>query len=159
MRVLGYILMVVLMFAVLSSPYANDTSAKDQPNAEAAGTVTHVVDGDTFDVTVSEKTDTRVAIGETIRIRLADIDTPEIHGAKACQAGRDAANYTRSRLDGKHVSLDLDDSAGKDVFNRWIAVCYIDGKNFNEELVVNGVAMVKDFDNNEFNPDDWRSIK
>ncbi len=53
---------------------------------EATGRVSKVVDGDTFDVTLQEH-DSRIS-EDLIRIRLADIDTPEVRGPKACEAGK-----------------------------------------------------------------------
>lgn len=50
---------------------------------EATGIVTHVVDGDTFDVQLLDH-DSRIT-GELIRIRLADIDCPETRGPKASE--------------------------------------------------------------------------
>ena len=100
---------------------------------EAMGRVSKVVDGDTFDVTLQEH-DSRIS-EDLIRIRLADIDTPETRGPKACEAGRKASAYTKAWLLGRTVSLDLDDKTGKDEFGRWVAVCYLDGKNFNKQLV------------------------
>jgi len=120
---------------------------------EAMGRVSKVVDGDTFDVTLQEH-DSRIS-EDLIRIRLADIDTPETRGPKACEAGRKASAYTKAWLLGRTVSLDLDDKTGKDEFGRWVAVCYLDGKNFNRQLVDAGQAVVKDFKNNEFDPKSW----
>ena len=76
---------------------------------EASGQVTHVVDGDTFDIEI-EQSDR--PLDDTIRVRLADIDCPETRGPKACQAGKDATNYTREMLAGEWVYLDLDDKTG-----------------------------------------------
>jgi endonuclease YncB( thermonuclease family) len=90
---------------------------------EAMGFVVNgsVIDGDTFNVSLY-KHDSRISEDE-IRVRLADIDCPEISGPEACEAGREAANYTKQWLSGKNVSLDLDDKSGK-VLNfdiwRWI---------------------------------------
>jgi micrococcal nuclease len=126
--------------------------ATGSPN-EATGRVSKVVDGDTFDVQLQEH-DSRI-FEDLIRIRLADIDTPEIHGPKACEAGKKAAAYTRSWLLGKEISLDLDNKTGKDQYGRWVAVCYLGGKNFNKQLVDAGHAIIKDFKNNEFDPMSW----
>jgi len=112
-----------------------------------------VVDGDTFDVQLQDH-DSRIT-EDLIRIRLADIDCPETRGSKACEAGRKASAYTKAWLLGKTVSLDLDDKTGKDEFGRWVAVCYLDGKNFNKQLVDAGHAKIKDFKNNEFDPKSW----
>ena len=122
---------------------------------EAIGRVSKVVDGDTFDVTL-ESHDSRIS-EDLIRIRLADIDTPETRGSKACEAGKKASAYTKTWLLGRTVSLDLDDKTGKDQYDRWVAVCYLDGKNFNKQLVDAGHAVIKDFKNNEFDPGSWWS--
>lgn len=121
---------------------------------EATGRVSKVVDGDTFDVTVTEG-DSRVMVDDVIRIRLADIDTPEVRGKKASEAGRIASAYTKKWLTSRTVTLDLDDKTGKDQYGQWVAVCYLDGKNFNKQLVDAGQAVVKDFKNNEFDPLSW----
>ncbi|MCK9565718.1 MAG: hypothetical protein M0Q43_06695, partial [Methanothrix sp.] len=41
-----------------------------------------------------------------IRIRLADIDTPEVRGPKACEAGKKASAYIKTWLLGRTISLD-----------------------------------------------------
>ena len=120
---------------------------------EAMGRVSKVVDGDTFDVTLDSH-DSRIS-EDLRRIRLADIDTPEVRGPKACEAGKKASAYTKAWILGKMVSLDLDDKTGKDQYGRWVAVCYLDGKNFNKQLVDSGHAVIKDFKNNEFDPLSW----
>jgi micrococcal nuclease len=121
---------------------------------EARVRVSKVVDSDTFDVTLDSH-DSRIS-EDLIRIRLADIDTPEVRGPKACEAGKNASAYTKAWLLGKMVSLDLDDKTGNDQFGRWVAVCYLqDGRNFNKMLVDAGQAVVKDFKNNEFEPLSW----
>jgi micrococcal nuclease len=120
---------------------------------EAMGRVTKVIDGDTFDVALDSH-DSRIS-EDVIRIRLADIDTPEVRGAKACEAGKKASAYTKTWLLGRTVSLDLDNKTGKDEYGRWVAVCYLDGKNFNKQLVDAGQAVIKDFKNNEFDPASW----
>jgi hypothetical protein len=79
---------------------------------EVYGCVSHVVDGDTFDLVVSHG-DNRVSAGDTIRIRLADIDCPETRGAKACPEGKAATEYARAGRQGHFVFLDLDDKTGK----------------------------------------------
>jgi micrococcal nuclease len=126
---------------------------------EAYGRVTNVVDGDTFDVALGDYSSCQVA-EDVIRIRLADIDTPETRGAKACEAGKEASAYTRTWLQSTYVFLDLDDKTGKDSFGCWIAVVYLSennqpGRNFNKQLVDSGHAVIEDFKNNEFDPRSW----
>jgi micrococcal nuclease len=125
---------------------------------EAMGRVSKVVDGDTFDVTL-ENHDSRIS-EDLIRIRLADIDCPETRGAKACEAGKKASAYTRTWLLSNYIFLDLDDKTGKDQYDRWVAVAYLNedgkpGRNFNKQLVDSGHALIEDFKNNEFDPWNW----
>src|SRR5512136_599909 len=90
---------------------------------EAYGRVVRTVDGDTFDVLLQDH-DRRIT-EDKIRIRLADIDCPEIYGPNACEAGKRAAAYTRSWLLNNYVFLDLDDETGQDPYCRWVAVYYL----------------------------------
>jgi endonuclease YncB( thermonuclease family) len=124
---------------------------------EATGRISKVVNGNTFDVQLQTH-DSRIA-EDMIRIRLADIDCLEIHGTKACDAGKKAASYTRAWLLGKNVFLDLDNKTRKDQYGRWAAVCYLDdgglGKNFNRQLVDAEQAVIEDFANIEFDPNSW----
>ena len=130
---------------------------------EASGQVVHVVAGDTFDVVI-EQADRDLE--DVIRIRLADIDCPETRGRGACQAGRDAVDFTREMLDGEWVYLDLDDKTGCDRWGRWVAVVYLQdrvgddaplprGPCFNRMIVDAGHAVVDDYSNNEFDPAEW----
>ena len=129
------------------------SSASAAPD-EAAGRVIHVTDGDTFDVRLDSHDD-RIS-EEVIRVRLADLDAPEMYGERACDAGRIAGEYTRSWLMNNLVSLDIDDKNGQDDYGRWMAVCYLeDGRNFNRMLIDSGHAAKKDFRNNEFDPESW----
>jgi len=126
---------------------------------EAYGRVIKVVDGDTFDIALQDYNSSQIA-EDVIRIRLADIDTPETRGAKACEAGKNASAYTRTWLLSNYVFLDLDDKTGKDPYGRWVAVVYLaengrPGRNFNKQLVDSGHAVIEDFKNNEFDPGSW----
>jgi len=140
------VLFIVLLLLLISSASA----APD----EAAGRVIHVTDGDTFDVRLHSHDD-RIT-EDVIRVRLADLDAPEMYGERACEAGRIAGEYTHSNLMGNLVSLDIDDKNGQDDYGRWMAVCYLeDGRNFNRMLIDSGHAAKKDFRNNEFDPESW----
>jgi endonuclease YncB( thermonuclease family) len=87
---------------------------------EASGRVVLVTDGDTFDVEIDEH-DGRIQ-EDTIRIRLADLDAPELYGERACKEGEWARDYTYSWLMDNIVTLDIDDVNGQDENGRWIAV-------------------------------------
>jgi endonuclease YncB( thermonuclease family) len=128
---------------------------------EAYGIVTNVVDGDTFDVTI-EKAGAKVAYSVE-RIRLADVDAPEMESEK----GPAARDFTYAVLMNKRVHLDIDDLSanGRDSYGRLICVAYLTGfygqplaaPNFNRLLVDSGHASLENFTNNEFDPQNWRS--
>jgi micrococcal nuclease len=146
---------VILLIMVLLISVCLVAGAPD----EAYGRVIKVVDGDTFDIALQDYSSSQIA-EDVIRIRLADIDTPETHGAKACEAGEKAAAYTRTWLLSTYVFLDMDDKTGKDPYGRWVAVVYLavdgrPGRNFNKQLVDAGHAVIEDFKNNEFDPGNW----
>jgi len=145
MRFIKAFFMIHILLLIASASAAPD---------EAAGRVIHVTDGDTFDVRLSSHDD-RIS-DEVIRVRLADLDSPEMYGERACEAGRIAGEYTRSNLMDNLVSLDIDDKNGQDDYGRWMAVCYLeDGRNYNRMLIDSGHAAKKDFRNNEFDPESW----
>ena len=106
--------------------------------------VTVVIDGDTFDVSTGE------------RVRLADINTPEI--------GKDgyfeAKNQLRILIENKQVYLDIDDKYRIDNHSRLVCLVYVEYNsthliNVNQALLDLQVAIIWDHDN-EFNPSDWK---
>jgi micrococcal nuclease len=117
----------------------------EAPATEVSGVVTNVVDGDTFDVE---------GFG---RVRLADVDSPEIN----TPSGKAAKFFAETWLLGETVHLDVDDLGGKDRYGRWVCVAYVEDPetgslvNFNSMLVASGYAVVKDFKDNEFDPRGW----
>ncbi len=124
-------------------PNPPDPPPSPQWEIDAQGTVTYIVDGDTFDVN---------SVG---RIRLADIDCPD-QGEAGCQ---EATNYVSSLINGKPVYVDIDDVYGTDPYDRTVAVVYVRHNsthllNVNKDLLVQGLATIWNFDN-EFNPYAW----
>lgn len=73
---------LVAFFGILCAGVAFATPAR----------VDYIVDGDTFGATVMLDGDIRVPV----RVRIRDIDTPEIHGK--CAAERERADAARARL-------------------------------------------------------------
>ena len=146
----------IIYFLILISSAA--LAAQD----EAYGIVTNVVDGDTFDVTI-EKADPRVTYSVE-RIRLADVDSPEMNTAE----GPAARDFTFAVIMNKKVYLDIDDKSGngRDNYGRLISVVYLAGLYgqplatpcFNRLIVDAGHAKIDDFANNEFDPNDWWSV-
>jgi len=106
-------------------------------------TVYKVVDGDTFDAFPSG------------RVRLADINAPELNEA----GGQEAKNALTNLVLNKKVYLDVDDLYVMDKYNRLICVVFVDYNsthvlNVNKWLVENGYVQITDY-GNEFNPNTW----
>jgi micrococcal nuclease len=111
--------------------------------------VTRVIDGDTIQV--------RLRNGPSERVRLIGIDTPEVHDSAkldrdARQSGKSkeeiralgrlAWDFTRARLDGKDVSLELDVQT-RDAYGRLLAYVWLrDGTMFNVVILREGYAQV-----------------
>lgn len=101
-------------------------------------TVTRVVDGDTFELSDGSK------------VRLIGVNTPE-STARTEPYGKEASEYTKSRLEGKQVWLQKDVSE-TDRYGRLLRIVWLDipkndmdeneirTKMFNAELVINGYA-------------------
>lgn len=111
---------------------------------DKTGVVEIVHDGDTF----------RLTTGETIR--LADIDTPEKYENRYVEA----KNFVTDLIEGEKVYLDIDDETGTDQYGRLICVVYYDYNstkygNLNKALLENDLAIINNYQNNEFNPDTW----
>jgi micrococcal nuclease len=95
--------------------------------------VVQVLDGDTIVV--------RRAGGTDETIRLLGVDTPETHHPrKPVQCyGPEAAAYTTRRLFGQVVQLQ-DDVERHDIYGRRLAYVYLDGHNFERNLLQRGYA-------------------
>ena len=154
---------LIIRYLLLLSAIVLLTSAALASLDEAYGTVTNIVDGNTFDVTI-EKADPRITYSVE-RIRLADVKSPEIDTIQ----GPAARDFTFAVLMNKRVYLDIDElsgsSSGRDADGRLICVAYLTGiygqpltyPNFNQMLVDSGYAELENSTDNEFNPQDWRS--
>ncbi len=119
------------------------TPAASAWEIDATDVVDRVIDGDTFDT---------VSLG---RVRLADIDTPEVG-----EPGADkATDFLADLVLYEEVHLDIDDVDETDRYGRWIAVVYVRHNashllNVNEALLEAGLADMWDFPN-EFDPSTW----
>jgi hypothetical protein len=112
---------------------------------DQTGKIEYIIDGDTFYLTDGD------------RVRLADINTPELG-----EEGYDEAITALDNLiDDKKVFLDTDQLSGRDDFGRLIAVVYVKHnsthyKNVNYMLwKIRNVAVIEDYTNNEFDPYTW----
>lgn len=97
--------------------------------------VTSVIDGDTFKI--------KTADGETYKVRLLLIDTPEI-GQQPEPYGLEARKYAAELLQGQTVHLEFDKSE-RDQYNRLLAYAYVGDKMINELLLEKGLARVAVF--------------
>ena len=110
--------------------------------------MTNVIDGDTFDVIVG--------YSGYDRVRLADIDAPEVGEPGYLEA----KNLLFSLVYGNGVILDIDDIHITDTGGtRLVCVVYVlfnstHYLNVNKALLVEEVAVIDDHDN-EFNPYTW----
>ena len=139
MRYRPYVLVGVL---ALSAGCLNSTPEMDanpglstEPSSEQDGyRVTYVVDGDTFDIDDN---------GETVRIRVIGIDTPEVYGPDAPQCyGEEASERAKELLENTTVTLENDPSQEAiDRYDRRLAhVVLSDGTQFGELMVKDGFA-------------------
>ena len=106
-------------------------------------TVTEVVGGDTFRAVL--------ASGREERVRLIGVDTPE-STREVEPYGKEAAAYTKKRLSGRTVYLELD-MGERDKYGRLLAYVWLSppesaseaevrAKMFNAELLFAGMAQV-----------------
>lgn len=123
-----------------SSTSSNDNTNNRPEKTEAAPitqpdgligpcSVTKIVDGDTIYTSC-----------DSTRIRFIGIDTPESTNEIEC-GGIEAANRTKALLSGKSVYLEADRSQGDtDKYGRPLRYVWLDGKNINYELIIEGFA-------------------
>lgn len=141
-RRLVRICLSLIVFAVISllglNVTRNGTDTITPPSSGGQpGTypVTHVTDGDTFDVKIAGKTEI---------VRLIGIDTPETHDRRKnvqCY-GQEAATEAHHLLDGQNVRLvgDPQDS-DRDKYHRLLRYAYLpDGTLYNQHMVEQGYA-------------------
>jgi len=135
------LLTVILLttFLIPISLYSNNCYAKTKYEKAK---VIRIIDGDTIEVSISNR---------SYKIRLIGINTPE-STIRHEPYGKEASNYTRSKLLGKTVYLEKDVSQA-DKYNRllryvWLSMpnsnsdSEIKNKMFNAILVLNGYAQV-----------------
>lgn len=138
-----YMVLVLLPLVIMQYSVSVVHSSSSGEN-DMTTVVNWVIDGDTFNVTAGE------------RIRLADIDAPELG-----ETGYDIAkNLLISLAYGKTVYLDIDDISRTDPYGRLVCVAFVDYnsthvKNINKALLTEGVAIIQNYTNNEFNPSTW----
>ncbi|SMB90253.1 nuclease homologue [Thermanaeromonas toyohensis ToBE] len=107
------------------------------------GKVHQVIDGDTIMVILAD--------GREEKVRFIGVNTPEISG-QVQPYGLEAKAYTKKRLDGRRIYLELD-TAERDKYGRLLAYVWLErpqnkslpeirAKMFNAELLLEGYAQV-----------------
>jgi micrococcal nuclease len=113
------------------------------PDPVFSAQVSKVLDGDTIEVRVS---------GDTIRVRLWGIDTPEWQQ----RFSREAKEFTQRRLAGRRVELR---AKTWDTYGRLVALVMVEGYSFNAELVREGLAWVHIYYCKEPICQQWRQLE
>jgi len=114
--------------------------------------VMRIVDGDTIVVNYN---------GKEEKVRLIGIDTPEsVHPneSKNTEDGIKVSDYTKERLSGKLVEIELD-LQERDKYGRILAYVYIDGQMYNKELLEIGYAKIATYPPNVKYVDDFKEIQ
>lgn len=110
---------------------------------EYLATVISVYDGDTITVSV----DLGFHITQTMSVRLARINSPEVRGSSSTE-GLEARDYLRSILLGKKVTL-VTYKDGKEKYGRYLADVYLGEPRVfncvNDMMVAKGFAQLKEY--------------
>jgi micrococcal nuclease len=133
-----FFLAAVLIAAAFSQCGSDDRTS--EPSGPLSARVTHVVDGDTIDVTLAD--------GSEETVRYIGIDTPEtVKPDTPVQCGGPRAHAVNERLvGGRTVTLRFDEER-RDVYGRLLAYVYLPGAGpsggplfVNAELARRGLA-------------------
>lgn len=136
-----------------SGAVTTSTAATSSPDpATAIGTVTHVVDGDTFVLTLGG-----TPAGTEERVRVLGIDTPERD-----ECGYAEASAAASRLlQGATVTLVADPTQDdRDRYGRWVrSVRLPDGSDLGHRMVADGLAREYTYDRPYALQSDYRTAQ
>lgn len=158
-QIMSAIILTLLLTVTLSLRAQVSLSSQGYCNSwDAVALVGNVIDGDTFTATitcVSKPFEGKVRVGVEYRVRLADINAPEINTEDGIKAWRALESLVKDRT----VLLDVDDVEVFDRYGRIVAVTYVEYNrthvlNVNKWMVETGKAMIWDH-RNEFNPTKW----
>jgi micrococcal nuclease len=100
--------------------------------------VVKVIDGDTFDINV----DLGFSIWTLQRLRLVNVNTPEIRGSER-KDGLRVKRYVKELIEGKLLDVDIF-KRGK--YGRYVAEIYLeDGTELSKHLILNNMAKKVDW--------------
>jgi micrococcal nuclease len=132
--------LIAVVLVALTLSRCGSGSDSFEPRGPTAAHVTHVVDGDTIDVTLAD--------GDEEAVRYIGIDTPEtVKPDTPVQCGGPRAHEVNERLvGGRTVTLHFDEEP-RDVYGRLLAYVYVPGAGrgghrlfVNAELARRGLA-------------------
>lgn len=116
-------LMTLLLILGLLSPTAEARKKKKPQIQKLSGVVQKCHDGDTCRVLVKDK---------NLKIRFSGIDAPELKQ----KYGKDAQMFTESKIKNRPVDLECEGTS----FDRLTCTVFLEGRNINREIVLNGWA-------------------
>ena len=134
------LLIAAVLVVIAVSRGCGDDGGSSEPSGPVSARVTHVVDGDTIDVTMPD--------GAEESVRYIGIDTPEtVKPDTPVQCGGPEAHEANERLvGGRTVTLRFD-AERRDIYGRLLAYVYLPGAGpgghplfVNAELVRRGLA-------------------
>lgn len=121
-------------------------------NVQEGFLVLRVVDGDTIVIRINDVDE---------KVRLIGIDTPEsVHpnSEKNIPYGKTASDFTKKRLEGKIVGIEMD-AQERDQYGRLLAYVYLDGVMFNKTLLEEGHAKVTTYPPNVKYVEDFTQLQ
>lgn len=135
-----------------TDPIEISTQTDKHSDSDILYHVERVIDGDTILIKIN---------GKEERIRLIGIDAPEsVHPdeTKNTHCGTIASEFTKSRLEGKQVTIEKDIQE-RDKYGRLLAYVYLDGVMFNKTLVEEGMAQVSTYPPNVKYADEFLELQ
>lgn len=135
-----------------SESTSTSSASSEIPEQQALFDVTRVIDGDTIEIDYN---------GTPEKVRLLLVDTPEsVHpdANRNVPYGQTAADFTKSQLDGKQVSLEFDVSE-RDRYGRLLAYVYVGDTMLNRLLLSKGHAVVSVYQPNVKYVDEFRQLE
>lgn len=139
-KVFPQIFFAILVSIIVLSVQPLSKNDQDFSTKEAAR-VLRVVDGDTIEVSLSNRRET---------VRLIGIDSPEIKDErKSAQCfGKEASIKAKEVLTGKAIILESDPTQeNRDEYGRLLRYVFLDGANFNKFMIGEGYAYEYTFKN------------
>ncbi|TLG71292.1 thermonuclease family protein [Culicoidibacter larvae] len=126
-------ILVIIAIGLVGCEYIPELKDLQIQQVEGAVSFSKCVDGDTFWLYID---------GVNTKIRLSGVNTPESTN-KTEPYGKEASSYTCQRIQEANEILVEYDTTQDDSYDRKVAIIFLDGRNFNLELVEVGFADLK----------------